>query len=102
MSVSPQGAPNMVVIVTDGESNVNPFETIPEASFLKNRGTSIITIAVGLSANAELVGLTSEPLSDNLLYVDDFETLHRLSDQIVGPLCSGNENCSVVALLELR
>ena len=83
--------PNLVVMVTDGESNISPFETLPEANRIKRSGTSIITVAVGLSSNAELVGLTSPPISDNLIYVDDFEALHRLSDQIVAPLCSGEE-----------
>ena len=81
--------PNLIVIVTDGESNINPFETLPEADRIKRAGTSIITVAVGLSNNQELVGLTSAPVQDNLMFVDDFEALHRLSDQIVAPLCSG-------------
>ncbi|KAK7502428.1 hypothetical protein BaRGS_00006381, partial [Batillaria attramentaria] len=85
--------PNLVVIVTDGESNVNPLQTLPEANRIKRTGTSVITVAVGLSTNAELVGLTSPPIADNLIYVDDFEALHRLSDQIVAPLCSDSNLC---------
>ena len=81
-----------MVIVTDGESNVNPFDTLPEANRIKRSGTSIITVAVGLSSNTELVGLTSPPISDNLIHVDDFEALHHLSDQIVAPLCSGKDS----------
>lgn len=85
----PSDVPNLVVIVTDGESNINPIETLPEANRIKRSGTSIITVAVGLTSNAELVGLTSPPIAENLIYVDDFEALGRLSDQIVAPLCSG-------------
>lgn len=81
--------PNLVVIVTDGESNINPQETLPEAARIKRDGTTIITVAVGLSSNAELTGLTSPPVSENLIYVDDYEALYRLSAVIVAPLCTG-------------
>jgi collagen type VI alpha len=84
--------PNLIVIVTDGQSNINPFETLPEANRIKREGTSIITVAVGLASNEELRGLTSPPIAENLIYVDDFEALHRLSDQIVAPLCSGRHH----------
>ncbi|XP_025106489.1 collagen alpha-3(VI) chain-like isoform X11 [Pomacea canaliculata] len=85
--------PNLVVIVTDGESNINPQETLPEAARIKRDGTTIITVAVGLSSNAELTGLTSPPVSENLIYVDDYEALYRLSAVIVAPLCTDPNMC---------
>ncbi|XP_076459446.1 LOW QUALITY PROTEIN: uncharacterized protein LOC143292771 [Babylonia areolata] len=85
--------PNLVVIVTDGESNVNPQETLPEANRIKRTGTSIITVAVGLASNPELRGLTSAPIDANLIHVDDFEALGYLSTQIVAPLCTDTDEC---------
>ena len=41
--------PNVLVIVTDGESNIDYRRTIPEAMALKNAGVSVITIAVGFA-----------------------------------------------------
>lgn len=78
------------MIITDGESNVNNFETIPEALRLKRQGVSIITVAIGFdSVNAELVGITSEPIADNLFRIDDFNSLDELHVKIVEPICTG-------------
>ena len=80
----------MVVIITDGQSNVNHELTLPEARALKSAGVTIITVAVGFtSETAELVGLTSPPVSENLIYVTDYESLDKLKDQLIDPLCSG-------------
>nr|SPP68597.1 vWFA1-like domain containing protein vWFBCS9 [Colubraria reticulata] len=46
--------PNLVVMVTDGESNMNPQQTLPEADRIRRSGTSIITVAVGVPNNLEL------------------------------------------------
>ena len=82
--------PNVVVIITDGQSNVNHELTLPEARALKSAGVTIITVAVGFtSETAELVGLTSPPVSENLIYVTDYESLDKLKDQLIDPLCSG-------------
>lgn len=82
--------PNVVVIITDGQSNVNHELTIPEARALKSAGVTIITVAVGFtSETSELVGLTSPPVSQNLIYVEDYESLDKLKDQLIDPLCTG-------------
>ena len=80
----------MVVIVTDGESNIQHTQTLPEAKLLKNTGATLITVAVGLTEqSAELVGLTSEPVSENLIRVVDYNSLTQLRDKLVEPLCTG-------------
>lgn len=53
-------------------------------------GVAMITVAVGFtSETSELVGLTSQPISENLIYVEDYESLGKLRDQLVEPLCTG-------------
>lgn len=85
--------PNLLVIVTDGHSNVNHEETIPEARLIKNMGTTIITVAIGLEDNTELRGMASQPIQDNMIEVMDFEGLGQLSHTIVTPLCSDADMC---------
>lgn len=86
--------PNVVVVVTDGQSNVNHELTLPEARALKNAGVTIITVAVGFtSETTELVGLTSAPVSQNLIYVTDYESLDKLKDQLIDPLCTDSNLC---------
>ncbi|KAL5006010.1 hypothetical protein ScPMuIL_017168 [Solemya velum] len=87
--------PNVVVIITDGQSNIMHYQTIPEAMRLKRMGVTIITIAVGFTdQTSELVGLTSPPVADNLIYVDNYEALEKLTEQLVAPLCTDTNLCS--------
>lgn len=84
------GSPNMVVLITDGQSNIDHFETLPEAQRMKREGITILTLAVGFSgATAELTGMTSPPIHENLFYVDDFYALQELTDYIIRPICTG-------------
>uniref|UniRef100_A0A0B7BC59 Uncharacterized protein n=1 Tax=Arion vulgaris TaxID=1028688 RepID=A0A0B7BC59_9EUPU len=85
--------PNVLVVVTDGQSNVNNHETLPEARELKSIGVTIISVAIGLEDQSELRGLTSPPVEDNLIEVSNFEDLRKLSHLIVKPLCSDANLC---------
>lgn len=80
----------MVILLTDGKSNINPEMTLPEARSLKLTGTTILTIAIGFEATSrELQGLASEPVSENLIFVDDFGALNKVQAAIVRPICTG-------------
>ena len=82
--------PNTVVIMTDGVSNVNQERTIPEAQSLKAAGIVIVTVAIGVeSETSELVGLTSTPVNENLMYAEDYGSLGKLKDELIEPLCTG-------------
>ena len=83
---------NLLVIVTDGESNISPHNTLPEARRLKAMGVTIVTVAIGVTDNSELRGLTSPPVDKNLIEVTDFNALHKISELIVAPLCTGKIN----------
>ncbi|KAK3599021.1 hypothetical protein CHS0354_012500 [Potamilus streckersoni] len=86
--------PNVVVIVTDGNSNVNHDMTLVEADMLKRAGVSLITVAVGFQRETrELVGLTSAPVEENLIYADDYRSLHMLSRKLLEPLCTDSNLC---------
>uniref|UniRef100_A0A0B7ART5 Collagen alpha-3(VI) chain n=2 Tax=Arion vulgaris TaxID=1028688 RepID=A0A0B7ART5_9EUPU len=85
--------PNLLVVVTDGLSNINPEETLPQARLIKASGTTIVTVAINLVNNHELRGITSPPIEDNLIEVTDFESLNRLSHVIVSPLCTDANLC---------
>ena len=81
----------MIIIITDGESNINHMDTLPEARLLKSAGVTMITVAVGFAEQTtELIGLTSPPLTSNLIRVENYDALHNLKDKLVNPLCTGN------------
>ncbi|KAL3854733.1 hypothetical protein ACJMK2_013983 [Sinanodonta woodiana] len=86
--------PNIVVMVTDGNSNVNHEMTLVEADMLKRAGVSMITVAVGFQRETrELVGLTSAPVEENLIYADDYRSLDKLSRKLLEPLCTDSDLC---------
>lgn len=58
---------------------------------MKSQGTTIVTIAIGtgMQNNPELRGLTSPPVDRNMIEVGDYETLYRVPQVLVAPLCTG-------------
>ena len=55
-------------------------------------GVTIITVAVGFtSETSELIGLTSHPISDNLIYAEDYAALEQVKRKIIDPLCSSKK-----------
>jgi hypothetical protein len=66
------------------------FNNISEARLLQNTGATLITVAVGFTeVSAELTGLTSEPITENLIRVDNYDSLSQLRNKLVEPLCTG-------------
>ena len=69
---------------------MNQEMTIPEAQSLKAAGIVMVTVAIGVeSETSELVGLTSTPVSENLMYTDGYGKLDNLKEKLVKPLCTG-------------
>lgn len=66
------GVPKVVVLVTDGQSNV-PAQTIAEAKALKDRGFNIISVGVGNINEKELIEVASSV--DDFYKVDDFNKI---------------------------
>ena len=65
----------MVFLVTDGQSNVEPDQTIPQAKALKKSGVKIYVVAVGedtLDGLDEMVKIASDPKEKFLFRVESF------------------------------
>ena len=82
-------APNVVVVITDGASNVNPQLTLPMAEALRNVTDSVITIGVANAVEAELQGIGNQPPVANETYfiLSEFDLLDPLVNQIRGLVC---------------
>jgi collagen type VI alpha len=80
--------PNVAVIVTDGESNINHTETIPEAKLARQAGIEIYAIGVGVSKVEELNGIAGKP--ENRFDIEKFEQLEYNLDSVYKSLCIGN------------
>lgn len=76
------GIPRIAVVITDGQSNVNPTETIPSAQRLHANNVTVFGVGVGSNINlAEVNAISSSPnftLLLNSFSVTDFTTLQRI------------------------
>ena len=76
-----QYARRLAVVVTDGNSNIQRDQTIPQAIQLKGIGTRVMVIAVGNygdSGRKEMAGIASYPAKDNLFNVGDFDEMQEV------------------------
>lgn len=76
-----QNARRLAVVVTDGNSNIQRDQTIPQAIQLKGIGTRVMVIAVGNygdSGRKEMAGIASYPSKDNLFNVGDFDEMQEV------------------------
>lgn len=68
-------AKNVIIVITDGVSNVNTYRTVVEAQLAREAGAHIFAIGVGLAETTELHGIASHPPEDNTFTVANFSDL---------------------------
>jgi collagen type VI alpha len=81
---------DIMIMLTDGRSNVNTRLTTSEARQLKAGGLTIAGIAIKMTDFRELKTVVSEPTDRFLITVDDFEDLAELGPRLAYGLCRGN------------
>ncbi|XP_074051313.1 collagen alpha-4(VI) chain-like, partial [Macrotis lagotis] len=81
--------PQIVILVTDGESN---DEVAEAANKLKEGGVSIYVVGINIQDVRELEAIASKPLEKFLFSIEDFNILEGLSGNILPTLCSAVEN----------
>ena len=85
-----EGVPNFAIVFSDGASNVDETETLPEAIAARVEGAHIITVGVGYTLNTPVLqGMTSDPYQENLFTVESFNNLKGLIPDIIGATCDG-------------
>ena len=77
------------IIITDGLSNVNAEQTIPEAELAKKQGIHIFAIGIGVSDGWELRAIASEPADSNAFMLQQFSDLWNISDKLIDATCKG-------------
>lgn len=85
-------ANNMAIVITDGNSNINPHMTPKEAIEARTAGIHIMVVAVGTTfVNfAELEAIASAPTDKNIYNVAHYEDLPSIMDQLVAGTCNSN------------
>ena len=80
--------PNVALIVTDGLSNVNDSDTIPQALLARDAGIEIYAVGIGLVDTRELDGLASRPIDVHRFSAEHFSQLQNyLARQIFTYVC---------------
>ena len=80
---------DIVVIITDGVSNINSRRTITEAESARAKNIHIYAIGIGLTDVREVNGIASIPASDNAFFVKSFDELEGLDENIFQSICPG-------------
>jgi len=82
------GVPNVAIVVSDGNSNVLPDRTIPEADEARRRGIELFAVAVGQRSNpSEMAGIASDPDSAHLLSMRTEDELRSTASRLLDLLC---------------
>ena len=81
------GVPNVAIVVTDGQSNINRPRTIPEAEQARSQNIKIYAVGIGLKDTSEIDGIASKPVDEYRYQVDDFAELDALRHKVFAALC---------------
>jgi collagen type VI alpha len=82
------GVRNVAILISDGESNVNKFNTVREAEQAKNAGIEIFTVASGENIDLnEMNEVASDPDSEHVYRVRDVNEVDSVSGQLLDRLC---------------
>ena len=82
--------PRVAVVITDGQSNVNPDQTIPAARALREDGVTVYSVGVGGRINlVELKEIASSPENVMLLNGFDVTEFDGLRSRITADACIG-------------
>ena len=85
-----EGVPNFAIVFSDGASNVDETETLPQAIAARVQGAHVITVGVGYALNLPVLeGMASDPFEENLFTVESFDNLRGLIPDVVGATCDG-------------
>ena len=84
------GVVKIAFLITDGQSNVDPSKTIPNANLLKASGVEIFVVAVGdyRTGISEIVEVASQDRKDHVFRVSDmngFLDVTKLAFKLVAP-----------------
>jgi len=86
-------ARNVVLVVSDGDANIDADDTIPEAIRLKNDGQAVTkAVAIGqpsfINFNV-LQSVVSRPSAINIFNTTSFNLLPNITQQLINATCNG-------------
>jgi len=77
----------VVIVMTDGKSNVHPSLTIPMAQTLHDAGLQVFCIVVRETGSPEFDAIASHPTTTYLHNLRHYDSLSDITDTITGQTC---------------
>ena len=82
------GVDNVAIIMSDGKSNINTHNTIPEADMARRAGIRLLSVGIGTSVDhLEIDGIANQPTTDNAFYLPDSAMIDTVANAILDQLC---------------
>jgi len=82
------GVKKVMIVVSDGQSNVQPENTIPAAKAAQQQGITVYTAGIGQEANtAEIEGMASAPTQSHVVYVPTTADVNSAASKMLDLLC---------------
>ena len=81
-----QLASKLAVVITDGLSNIQQDQTVPQAKLLKGIGTEVLVIAVGnfgAAGRKEICDIASHPCSENVFDLPNHRDMLEIAKMAV-------------------
>jgi len=98
------GHPAIAIVITDGESNVNQAQTIPNAQSVhaSNIFQQVYAVGVGNADLTELNAIASDPSLVFNTNSFDSTAIQQLQQTLSERLCDGELTCCMACVLELH
>ena len=81
-------APNLAIIITDGEPTVDIIQTSPEIKAAKQKGIVILAIGIGNNVKNETIDeIATDPDEEHAYHVSNFAALKGIETKIESALC---------------
>ncbi|ELU15429.1 hypothetical protein CAPTEDRAFT_157837 [Capitella teleta] len=89
-----EGANNIVIVLTDGNSNINADATVPKAIQVRESGVHVIVVGIGDSVNRyEMEGIASDPPAETVFKATSYRDLPDIVDELVNSVCDDVDYC---------
>ena len=82
------GVPNIAILVSDGDSNIDSHKTQEAAEELRNAQAEIFAVGVGPNPRiGKINGIASDPDNTHVFYMKDSSEVVRAADKLTEELC---------------
>lgn len=82
--------PRIAVMITNGGSS-NPTAAAQAADKLRQQNIGVMVVGVGNQvSHTDLNKVADSPAADNTFWVNSYDTLDSISDQLIAQMCKGS------------